>query len=112
VVSGVPEHVRKQQEEERKSQELIDAIAEMRAQSEERLRQIKERLWQIEAKSQEIQEFPILKRLEFPRFIGEDLEEWCCRAEEFFPCYHTPDEHRVPLSTLYLEGKIREMEWF
>jgi len=66
----------------------------------------------MKAKFQEIQEFPILKRLEFPRFIGEDPEEWRCRAEEYFACYRTPDEHHVPLSTLYLEGKIREMEWF
>jgi hypothetical protein len=93
------------QEEEAADQELANRIAEMRAQREERFRQMK-------AKFQEIQEFPILKRLEFPRFIGEDPEEWRCRAEEFFACYRTPDEHRVPLSTLYLGGKIREMEWF
>ncbi len=93
------------QEEEAADQELANRIAEMRAQREESFRQMK-------AKFQEIQEFPILKRLEFPRFIGEDPEEWRCRAEEFFACYRTPDEHRVPLSTLYLEGKIREMEWF
>jgi hypothetical protein len=56
--------------------------------------------------------FLIMKKLEFLRFIGEDPEEWCCRVEEFFVCYRNPDEHCIPLPTLHLKGKIREIEWF
>jgi hypothetical protein len=48
----------------------------------------------------------------FPQLDSDDLEEWCCRAEEYFAYHRTPDDRRVSLSTFHLEGKIREMQWF
>jgi hypothetical protein len=34
---------------------------------------------------------PKIVRLEFSRFDGEDPKTWCCRAEQFFNHYGTPD---------------------
>jgi hypothetical protein len=48
----------------------------------------------------------------FPQLDSDDLEEWCCRAEEYFAYHRTPDEYRVSLSTFHLEGPIRKMQWF
>jgi len=102
VVSGVPDHERKKQEAERKFQEaeqqrryqeIADLLAEMRAQNHQ---------WSSQR----------ARALKFPQLDGDDLEEWCCRAEEYFAYHHTPDERRVSLSTFHLEGKIREMQWF
>jgi len=49
-------------------------------------------------------------RLDFPRFDGDDAETWCCRAEQFFDYYNTPDEHRLSLSSFHMDG--RALIWF
>jgi hypothetical protein len=49
-------------------------------------------------------------RLDFPRFDGDDAETWCCRAEQFFDYYNTPDDHRLSLSSFHMDG--RALIWF
>jgi hypothetical protein len=95
VVSEVPDHEQKKQEAEqqRRYQEIVDLLAEMRARNQQ---------WSSQR----------TRALKFPQLDGDDLEEWCCRAEEYFAYHHTPDECRVSLSTFHLEGKIREIQWF
>jgi hypothetical protein len=98
VVSGVPEHVRKKQKAERKfqeagqqrrSQEIANLLAEMRAQNQES--------WQH------------AKARKFPQFDGDDPEKWCGRAEQYFEFYGTPDEHRFFFCFLYMEGNV--LQW-
>jgi hypothetical protein len=71
VVSGVPEHVRKQQEAERKFQE---------AEQQRRYQEIANLLAEITALQESFQN---TRAPEFPRFNGEDPETWSCRAEQF-----------------------------
>jgi hypothetical protein len=102
VVSGVLEHERKKQETERKFQEaeqqqryqeIANLLAEMRAQNQQ---------WSSQR----------ARAPKFPQLDSDDLEEWCCHAEEYFAYHRTPDEYCVSLSTFHLEGPIRKMKWF
>jgi hypothetical protein len=38
--------------------------------------------------------------LEFPCFDGDDPKTWCCRAEQLFDFYDTPDAQRLSISAL------------
>jgi hypothetical protein len=49
-------------------------------------------------------------RLEFPRFDGDDPETWCCRAEQFFDFYETPDAQRLSISAFHMDSKA--LVWF
>jgi len=49
-------------------------------------------------------------RLEFPRFDGDDPETWCCRAEQFFDFYDTPDAQQLSISAFHMDGKA--LVWF
>jgi hypothetical protein len=53
---------------------------------------------------------PKTVRLEFPRFDGDDPETWCCRAEQFFEMYSTPDTQRLSISAFHMDGKA--LVWF
>jgi hypothetical protein len=53
---------------------------------------------------------PKTVRLEFPRFDGEDPETWCCRAEQFFDMYCTPDSQRLSICAFHMDGKA--LVWF
>jgi hypothetical protein len=53
---------------------------------------------------------PKMVKLNFSRFDGEDLETWCCRAEQFFYHYGTLDTQRLNISSFRKEG--RAMVWF
>jgi len=44
-------------------------------------------------------------RWEFPRFDGEDPKSWCCRAEQYFDYYNTPDPQRLSISSFHMEGR-------
>jgi hypothetical protein len=110
-ISGVPEHVRKKQEAERKFQEAEQQrsdtlMAEMMAKLDQIFERQNTRLQNQQWSSQHA------KAPKFPQLDSAVLEEWCCRAEEYFAYHRTPDEHRVSLSTFHLEGTIREMQWF
>jgi hypothetical protein len=110
-ISGVPEHVRKKQEAERKFQEAEQQrsdtlMAEMMAKLDQIFERQNTRLQNQQWSSQRA------RAPKFPQLDSAVLEEWCCRAEEYFAYHRTPDEHRVSLSTFHLEGTIREMQWF
>jgi hypothetical protein len=53
---------------------------------------------------------PKIVHLDSPHFNGEDTETWCCRAEQFFDYYNTPEEHRLSLSSFHMDG--RALIWF
>jgi hypothetical protein len=53
---------------------------------------------------------PKTVRLEFPCFDGEDPETWCCRAEQFFEMYCTPDTQRLSICAFHMDGKA--LVWF
>lgn len=53
---------------------------------------------------------PKLVRVDFPRFDGDDLETWCCRAKQFFELYNTPVEQRLSITSFHMDG--RALVWF
>jgi hypothetical protein len=53
---------------------------------------------------------PKTVRLEFPRFDGDNPETWCCRAEQFFEMYCTPDAQCLSISAFHMDGK--DLVWF
>jgi TolA-binding protein len=53
---------------------------------------------------------PKIVRWEFPHFDGEDPEMLCCRAEQFFDYYGTPDAQRLSICSFHMDGKA--MVWF
>jgi len=53
---------------------------------------------------------PKTVRLEFSKFKGEDPKTWCCKAEQFFDHYSTPDAQLLFISSFHMEG--RAMVWF
>jgi hypothetical protein len=40
----------------------------------------------------------------------DDPETWCCRAEQFFDMYNTPDTQRLSISAFHIDGKA--LVWF
>lgn len=49
-------------------------------------------------------------RLDFPKFNGEDPNEWVYRADQFFNYHQTNLHHRVLLASFHMEGKA--LVWF
>jgi hypothetical protein len=49
-------------------------------------------------------------KLDFPRFNGEDLTSWVCRAEQFFRFQGTNKEDKATLASFHLEGEAQL--WF
>ncbi|PNX84349.1 pentatricopeptide repeat-containing protein [Trifolium pratense] len=50
------------------------------------------------------------KKVKLPLFDGEDPVAWITRAEIYFDVQNTPDEMRVKLSRLSMEGST--IHWF
>ncbi|XP_042065679.1 uncharacterized protein LOC121809207 [Salvia splendens] len=48
-------------------------------------------------------------RYEFPKFDGDGFEGWMMRAEYFFQVAKVPDEERVRVAAIHLEGKA--LQW-
>ncbi|XP_021974525.1 uncharacterized protein LOC110869591 [Helianthus annuus] len=48
-------------------------------------------------------------RLDFPRFNGEDVEGWIYKCNHFFAIDKTPDEHKVQVAVVNLEGAA--LQW-
>ncbi|XP_042067267.1 uncharacterized protein LOC121810570 [Salvia splendens] len=48
-------------------------------------------------------------RYEFPRFDGDGFEGWTMRAEYFFQVARVPEEERVRVAAIHLEGKA--LQW-
>ncbi|PKI34771.1 hypothetical protein CRG98_044838, partial [Punica granatum] len=48
-------------------------------------------------------------KLEFPRFCGDGVREWLYRCEQFFEVDETPDNVKLKLVVIHLEG--RALQW-
>ena len=49
-------------------------------------------------------------KLDFPVFAGNDLSDWLCKARQYFELDMTPDEWKVKVAAMYLEG--RALKWY
>lgn len=45
-------------------------------------------------------------KMEFPRFARDDVEGWICHCWQFFEFDATPENSKVKLSLIHLEGKV------
>jgi len=45
-----------------------------------------------------------LARIDFPRFNGESVNQWIYQCENYFLIDNTPDEFKVKLAIVHLEG--------
>ncbi|XP_021972161.1 uncharacterized protein LOC110867455 [Helianthus annuus] len=50
-----------------------------------------------------------LCKLEFPKFDGSDVNGWIYRAEHFFAVDETPEQSKLEIAVIYLEGKA--LQW-
>ena len=47
-------------------------------------------------------------KLEFPKYSGADLTEWCNREAQFFEFQDTTDNQKVSLASFHLEGEANQ----
>ncbi|KAH0661065.1 hypothetical protein KY290_027036 [Solanum tuberosum] len=47
--------------------------------------------------------------MDFPRFEGGDPRGWILKVEKYFCYYQTPDEHKVDIAAMYLEGDALDL---
>ncbi|VFQ64861.1 unnamed protein product [Cuscuta campestris] len=52
---------------------------------------------------------PLYAKIEFPKFSGGDPRGWILKAEKYFRYYETPDEEKVDIASMYLEGDALDM---
>ena len=52
---------------------------------------------------------PPIAKLEFPRFSGGDPRGWLLKADKFFRYYGTPEDDKVEVAALYLEGDALDL---
>ncbi|VFQ67522.1 unnamed protein product, partial [Cuscuta campestris] len=52
---------------------------------------------------------PPYAKIEFPKFSGGDPRGWILKAEKYFRYYETPDEEKVDIASMYLEGDALDM---
>ncbi|XP_020890755.1 uncharacterized protein LOC110230884 [Arabidopsis lyrata subsp. lyrata] len=45
-----------------------------------------------------------LGKLDFPRFGGEQVKDWIFKADQFFKVDHTPDDLKVSVASIHLDG--------
>ena len=48
-------------------------------------------------------------KMEFPKFQGGDLRGWILKVEKYFWYYQTPDELKVDIAAMYLEGDALDL---
>ena len=48
-------------------------------------------------------------KMEFPKFEGGDPRGWILKAEKYFRYYQTPDESKVEIASMYLEGDALDL---
>ncbi|KAH0764516.1 hypothetical protein KY285_000387 [Solanum tuberosum] len=48
-------------------------------------------------------------KMKFPRFEGGDPRGWILKAEKYFSYYQTPEEHKVDIAAMYLEGDALDL---
>ena len=49
-------------------------------------------------------------RLDVPRFDGSDPMGWLFKISQFFDFHHTPLEHRITITSFYLDGEA--LAWY
>jgi hypothetical protein len=49
-------------------------------------------------------------KLDFPRFDGTEPATWILKAQQFFTCSQTLENHKVPIATFHMEG--RAFTWY
>lgn len=49
-------------------------------------------------------------KLDFPRFDGNEPHDWIFKAEQFFEYYLTPDDQRMTIASVNMEGMV--VPWF
>lgn len=47
--------------------------------------------------------------MEFPKFKGGDPRGWILKAGKYFRYYRTPDELKVDIAAMYLEGDALDL---
>lgn len=52
---------------------------------------------------------PLNMKLEFPKFEGGDPRGWILKAEKYFRFYQTPDDLKVEVAAMYLEGDALDL---
>ncbi|GJZ55399.1 retrotransposon gag domain, retroviral aspartyl protease [Tanacetum coccineum] len=52
---------------------------------------------------------PPIMKMEFPKFKGGDPRGWILKAEKYFCYYHTPNEQKVKVASMYLEGDALDL---
>jgi len=50
-----------------------------------------------------------LARIDFPRFNGDNVSLWICQCDNYFLINNNPDEIKVKLAIVHLEGKA--LQW-
>ncbi|KAL0309330.1 UNVERIFIED_CONTAM: hypothetical protein Sradi_5875300 [Sesamum radiatum] len=45
-----------------------------------------------------------LHRMDFPFFNGEDARAWIRRCTKYFQMIHIPEDQKVPLASIHMEG--------
>ena len=48
--------------------------------------------------------FRYITKLEFPKFNGDDVDEWLFKVEQIFLLDKTPEQSRITMISLHLEG--------
>ena len=46
-----------------------------------------------------------LSKIDFPKFGGEDVQGWSYKCEQFFEVDSTPDNRKVKIAAIHLNGK-------
>ena len=52
---------------------------------------------------------PPYTKVEFPKFDGGDPRGWILKAEKYFRYYQTPEESKVDVAAMYLEGDALDL---
>ncbi|KAF7800969.1 retrotransposon gag domain, Retroviral aspartyl protease [Senna tora] len=52
---------------------------------------------------------PPYTKIEFPKFDGGDLRGWILKVEKYFRYYQTPEESKVDVAAMYLEGDALDL---
>jgi hypothetical protein len=50
-----------------------------------------------------------ISKIDFPRFDGKKMKEWLYKCDQFFALDATPDDSRVRLASILLEGPV--LQW-
>jgi hypothetical protein len=50
-----------------------------------------------------------ISKIDFPRFDGKKMKEWLYKCDQFFALDATPDDSRVRLASIHLEGPA--LQW-